>query len=228
MSDKEEFKEVNQKSSTAEIDRSEQSEGQTNDQHTNSHEKSVQDSDIKKRFSSHLLGLGNAKAVLLILTFIAIGVAALFVWPTKWRYDMLTIDSNKFPIRIDRFTDQTEILYPNGWRELKSKTSPTESQESKFENVTEDELGKIEGRLSITNYGYLTGDLYNGTSKSLKSVQVRLTITNKGGDIDIDRVYEMHTSGGDKLESSEFNVKCGCKVQEGQDFSWNIVSATWK
>ena len=43
-------------------------------------------------------------------------VFALFVWPTQWRYDHMTVDGDTYPVRIHRFTGRAWVLLPgDGW-----------------------------------------------------------------------------------------------------------------
>ena len=58
-----------------------------------------------------LLGL------LRLLLALAIVVAfVLYVWPTRFRYDHMTVDGNLVPVRIDRFNGDSDMLVPDeGW-----------------------------------------------------------------------------------------------------------------
>ena len=58
-----------------------------------------------------------AVRILRMLLAIALLVAfAAFVWPTRWRYDHMTVDGNIVPIRMDRFSGETDMLVPDeGW-----------------------------------------------------------------------------------------------------------------
>jgi hypothetical protein len=45
-----------------------------------------------------------------LLAFVA------YVWPTRWRYDHMTIDSEQCPVRIDRINGRADVLLPgDGW-----------------------------------------------------------------------------------------------------------------
>lgn len=47
--------------------------------------------------------------------------AALFIWPTRYRYDHIHRGTMTLPIRIDRFTGKTEALYLDaGWTNVAS------------------------------------------------------------------------------------------------------------
>jgi hypothetical protein len=46
---------------------------------------------------------------------------ALFVWPTRFRYDHMTVDGNIVPVRIDRLTGDADMLVPDdGWVPVES------------------------------------------------------------------------------------------------------------
>ena len=41
---------------------------------------------------------------------------AVYVWPTRWRYDHMTVDGNIVPVRMDRFSGDADMLVPDeGW-----------------------------------------------------------------------------------------------------------------
>ena len=51
----------------------------------------------------------------LLWLFVVLLFAA-FVWPTRWRYDHMTVDGDIVPVRMDRFTDEADMLLPGeGW-----------------------------------------------------------------------------------------------------------------
>ena len=55
---------------------------------------------------------------------------AVYVWPTRWRYDHLTTDGNIVPVRMDRFSGDAEMLVPDeGW-------VPVEAPEDSSGNAT--------------------------------------------------------------------------------------------
>jgi len=51
------------------------------------------------------------------LVLLALLVAAVvYVWPTRFRYDHVSVDGNTYPVRIDRFTGDSDMLVPDqGW-----------------------------------------------------------------------------------------------------------------
>jgi len=72
-------------------------------------------------------------ALIIIIVFIG-----LFIYPTIYRYDKL---DQKWPIRINRITGNTEVLYTTGWKEIgvnKNSTSsnqPVSSPNSNLQSV---------------------------------------------------------------------------------------------
>ena len=61
------------------------------------------------------------------LVFLA-GVLAFaaFVWPTRYRYDHMTVDSNFVIVRVDRFNGNADMLVPDeGWLPVESQVDST-------------------------------------------------------------------------------------------------------
>jgi transglutaminase-like putative cysteine protease len=56
--------------------------------------------------------LGRAIRFLLLFTLFA--AFAAFVWPTRWRFDHMTVDGDLVPVRIDRFNGNADVLVPDG------------------------------------------------------------------------------------------------------------------
>jgi hypothetical protein len=51
-----------------------------------------------------------------ILWLLFIVAFAVYVWPTRWRYDHMTVDGNIVPVRMDRFSGDADMLVPDeGW-----------------------------------------------------------------------------------------------------------------
>ena len=51
-----------------------------------------------------------------LLWLLVVLVFAVYVWPTRWRYDHMTLDGNIVLVRMDRFSGEAEMLLPDeGW-----------------------------------------------------------------------------------------------------------------
>lgn len=57
------------------------------------------------------------RAVLIRLVLLALALGfALYVWPTRYRYDHLNSEGSTYPVRIDRITGDADMLVPDqGW-----------------------------------------------------------------------------------------------------------------
>ena len=56
-----------------------------------------------------------------VLWLLLVAAFALYVWPTRWRYDHLTMDGNIVPVRMDRFSGDCDMLVPDeGWVPVES------------------------------------------------------------------------------------------------------------
>ena len=58
--------------------------------------------------------------LVLAAVLIAFGV---FVWPSRWRYDKMTVGEDTYPVRIDRISGHAYILLPgDGWTPAEDAT----------------------------------------------------------------------------------------------------------
>ena len=170
------------------------------------------------------------RTLLLVFTLALLAIGAVFVWPTMWRYDHFTTEGSTFPVRIHRFTGRTEMLLgPRGWIEVAEKKKAPERAPVSAESlsVPTGELAKLEGNLSITDYGWIDADIYNGTKRRLGEVHVRVVISNKDGTEAMNREYGISTADGEPLSSFRLKASCGCQLEKNQTFSWSITGAKW-
>ena len=53
---------------------------------------------------------------LFLLLLLVLLVFASFVWPSRWRYDHISVDGDSYLVRINRFSGHADILVPEtGW-----------------------------------------------------------------------------------------------------------------
>lgn len=57
------------------------------------------------------------RRVFVPLALIVLAIAfVLCVWPTRWRYDHMTVEGDFVPVRVDRITGRADMLLPDhGW-----------------------------------------------------------------------------------------------------------------
>ena len=59
-------------------------------------------------------------------------VFAVYVWPTRFRYDHVVTDNEDYPVRIDRLTGEAEMLTPDdGWVPMGEGDGSNPSNEDK-------------------------------------------------------------------------------------------------
>ena len=65
----------------------------------------------------------------LFVAVLIVAFAAL-VWPTRWRYDHMTVDGDTYPVRIHRLTGHAELLLPgDGWTPVEDAFPDSDSQD---------------------------------------------------------------------------------------------------
>lgn len=117
--------------------------------------------------------------ILLGVLAVALAIVGVYIWPTAYRYDHMTLAGSDLPVRINRFTGKTEILQGfTGWVEIRendvSAASPPAPKVDKHLSPTD--LARIDGTLGLTNYGWIEAHIYNGTERRLGDVTVQVTV----------------------------------------------------
>lgn len=82
---------------------------------------------------------------------------------------------------------------------------------------------KVEGTAWITKYGLLEVSLYNGSSWTIKDVQVALTIVKANGEKTDERIYDL-TGYGVPYKTSRYSTGLGYTLGPGEKFEWYIKS----
>jgi hypothetical protein len=73
--------------------------------------------------------------VLLVTALLA--AFAAFVWPTRWRYDHMTVGNDTYPVRIHRVTGHADVLLPgDGWTPAEDAFQDTDTQDEPQANPT--------------------------------------------------------------------------------------------
>ena len=77
------------------------------------------------------------RGVLPTALLVAVTLFGTFVWPTRYRYDKMNVQANAVvPVRIDRITGKTEILFPDGWHVAAGSTKDTELPRSELVKIS--------------------------------------------------------------------------------------------
>lgn len=68
-----------------------------------------------------------------LLALALVAATLVWVWPTRFRYDHMTVDGNLLIVRIDRFDGNSDMLVPDeGWQPVEgSEPSPGPSPASR-------------------------------------------------------------------------------------------------
>ncbi|MGO8788431.1 MAG: hypothetical protein ACLQVL_13765 [Terriglobia bacterium] len=162
------------------------------------------------------------------LFFLVLSLAAFafawFDWPTRYRYDRVNLEEGvSFPVRIDRFSGKTEILYPRGWvdtaAEARSNSAKLEEQV-----LPPEELQKLSGTAEIV-YLLLEINLYNASNWKVNEITVEFWISSKQQG-EIRRRYRIRrVSSADPLTTTRFQTDLDSRPEAGQKWGWNIVEA---
>lgn len=151
---------------------------------------------------------------------VALALVAYFVWPTPYKYEHTTFAQMQLLVRINRLSGKTEVLFPGGWVEKRS--APEDFP------LSETDLAKLTGTLSMTEDGFLEADIYNGTDKYVKEVTISVKVLKPDGTHDFTRLYRLQGDSGGPLESSRYRAKAGFTLRPKQDWSWSVASGLAK
>jgi hypothetical protein len=64
------------------------------------------------------MSIKNSLFYLVVMAVVLL--CGLFIWPTPYRYDQISIGAYSSPVRINRFTGQAERLIVSGWVTMKT------------------------------------------------------------------------------------------------------------
>jgi hypothetical protein len=146
---------------------------------------------------------------IICITLIICG--ALF-WPTLYRFDKIKYADYQLPIKLNRITGYTEILYPNGWR--------TVSYEIQVLPINEKD--------KITIHGYFDGkghyefDIYNGTAWTIKKIRLSIGAKERQGKDRWRKIYEPPVNVGPFSKSSS-SIEL---MDYASETAWIVVDQT--
>lgn len=159
---------------------------------------------------------------IVLLTILAFST---FVWPTIYRYDHMNLNGTVLPVRINRISGKTEILYPSGWASVDTPQKEEQRQDTRV-SLPVDELNKLGGNANFY-IDKLSCSIYNGSSYRIDEIVIHISVTDVGSSVpEIDRDYRMKsTYFTEPLQTGIFEQYVGFSPQRKQKWSWDIKSA---
>jgi hypothetical protein len=159
-----------------------------------------------------------------IIGIVIVVLLAIFVWPTRYTYDHINIGRNEYPVRINRFTGQAEVLQQNGWRILDKNSS---SLNSENEDLPASDISKLSAKPYIPGTGnYLYCDVYNGSDWKVKELIGQFTVFNQDGTVSISRKYQLGIVYPVRpYQSDTFITKLDVTINQGQKWELKIIGA---
>jgi len=193
-------------------------------------------------FAARVRGRIMSYKLRLILALGAI-IFALLVWPTLYRYDHIDLGAGRsYPVKSNRITGQTEILFPEGWKPARipepEKVAAPEEDVPPAEVAALDVHASLQGAGPPTGWGYLRVGIYNGSTLNLTEITVEITVLDPSKQPVVDRrpyrikyVRSLGLGETDKsasippLQVGEFGTSLGFNVLPGQTWSCQVIGA---
>jgi hypothetical protein len=152
-----------------------------------------------------------------------IGGLAFYVWPTRYQYDHLKIGENSFPIRIDRFSGNTEVFYPSGWVKRESRVAQPDVALGPWEVATLQTTGEMD--LNSTRV-----QVYNGSKYKISEMSVSISaFDDKHNALITNRIYRLTPayplSDLSPQSSGEFSATTGLNFRSPQTWEYSVVGA---
>lgn len=171
-------------------------------------------------------GEGHALKKSLIPTLFCIVILiglAIFVWPTRYRYDHVIMEQNDLPVRTDRLSGKTELLVPSGWRTL---GNTSESQKPPTD-LPPDQVARLTGQASTPVTDWLEVHIYNGSGWKVSEITVLVTVLDAHKNQVLSRPYRLDPRYGDSIPQSDstFRNSLGFTLVGGQTWTWSITGA---
>jgi len=117
--------------------------------------------------------------LLRLLGIAALLIFAVLVWPTYYRHDHIDMGAGRsFPVREDRFTGRTEILYPDGWRHPKNRDQILPANQL-AEVQIRPSLARGESTGAAIAYSGVSVHAYNGYRFTLKELTLEVTVKHR-------------------------------------------------
>jgi hypothetical protein len=158
----------------------------------------------------------------------------LLVWPTLYRYDHIDLGLGRsYPVRQNRFNGQTEILFPDGWKDSREASAP-----STFD-LTPDQLSKVEVTPKLNGSGPPRGwnrveaDVYNGLpDTTVTEITLDLTVVGSNNEPVVTsrryRLVSLPEGEARALQTGNYSTSLGFSILPSQSWSYVLVGAKGK
>lgn len=167
------------------------------------------------------------KIVLYVLSFLAFCLILVFVYPTLYVYDKI---DQKWPVRINRITGKTEVLYLDGWYTLGIyEDEPAETSVVEEETSTEVSKPKISIERIELESDLVPSDTKEVTIEDFTITKLHVTERNITGiiftDSDEDRSlasiqFELYDKEGNVLPYQPDRKIIGLKPKGNEVFTY--------
>jgi len=121
----------------------------------------------------------------------------------------MKIGDDNYPVRINRFTNSTQMLLLGGWVDLAGDSKPIEKT---AQVIPMSELGKLDGRGNMNGSSFMVS-MYNGTDYVITHLDINLTVKEDDGSTRFSRKYQIWCTRaqnrGLTMTSSEYSCDLG-------------------
>jgi len=150
-----------------------------------------------------------------VVMLAVVALLAVFVWPTRYRYESLKMGTNTVTIRADRFSDNTWMLAGGGWISTKKPTSEA-LPESLFAN-----LSRSTCSMGFMYLDDLSCDISNETDLSISSVMIEISWKDGGKEpckVELKGAVSPHT-----MATLSERPPCAKDMKTNSAYSWRFV-----
>jgi hypothetical protein len=159
----------------------------------------------------------------------------LLVWPTLYRYDHIDLGLGRsYPVRQNRINGQTEILFPDGWKDSRDSHPSNSGEDLSTEELAKLEiLPRLRGPGPSRGWDRIEANVYNGLPDiDVSEITLEITVSGpKNEPIVIARRYRLLPplyGGARALQTGNYSISLGFDILQGQSWSYVVVGAKGK
>lgn len=164
----------------------------------------------------------NLPIIFVVATALVAAVClAVFVWPTRYRYDSFAQDGVTILLRTDRFSGEAEMVYPIRKPVESFEKPPAVKPE---ENLPPDQVLRLQGSASMPWAGWLNCQIYNGSDWEVREIAVLVNVVNADGTLALSRSYRQ-ANWVNPMAANDSGCALGFNLLPGQKWNWSILGA---